>query len=112
MWEGVSGDSCAPGRQRDHTRFLQVGGLGGLRRKTKQDIKKKVNYQTLAETKLGISNSSKLIPFTNELMWLINDVAKMYYPDSKNPIFELTIEELFLLSMDVELYQKIFFCIY
>ncbi len=65
------------------------------------NIKKKVNYQTLAETKLGISNSSKLIPFTNELMWLINDVAKMYYPDSKNPIFELTIEELFLLIREI-----------
>ena len=34
-------------------------------------------------------------------MWLVVEVAKIYYPESKNPLFELTIEELFLLIREI-----------
>ena len=34
-------------------------------------------------------------------MWLIEEVARIYYPESKNPIYELTIEELFLLLREI-----------
>ena len=65
------------------------------------NIKKKVDYKSLAEKNLGISDSDSLIFFSKELMWLVEEVARIYYPDSKNPLFELTIEELFLLIREI-----------
>lgn len=65
------------------------------------NIKKKIDYSELAEKRLGIINHDSLIGLTDELLWLIEEVAKIYYPDSKNPIFELTIEELFLLIREI-----------
>lgn len=65
------------------------------------NIKKKVDYENLAEKRLGISGSDSLIGLTHELIWLIEEVARIYYPDSKNPIYELTIEELFLLIREI-----------
>lgn len=65
------------------------------------NIKKKVNYKGLAESNLGIKDKDSLITFTDELLWIVEEVAKIYYPDSKNPIFELTIEEAFLLVREI-----------
>ena len=65
------------------------------------NIKKKIDYKSLAEKRLGINDNKELISLTSELMWLIEEVARIYYPESKNPIYELTIEELFLLLREI-----------
>lgn len=65
------------------------------------NMKRKVDYKMLAENNLGISDRDSLISLVDELMWLVEEVASIYYPDSKNPLFELTIEELFLLIREI-----------
>ena len=65
------------------------------------NIKKKVDYCGLAEKRLGVKDCDSLFTLTDELIWLVEEVAKIYYPDSKKPIFELTIEELFILVREI-----------
>ena len=65
------------------------------------NIKRKVDYEKLALDKLGINGNKELITLPNELLLLIEEVARIYYPNSENPIYELTIEELFLLIREI-----------
>lgn len=65
------------------------------------DLKKQIDYNLLAEKRLGITNSDEMLTLSEEMLWLINDIASMYYPDSKHPLFELTIDELFLLIREI-----------
>lgn len=65
------------------------------------NIKKHIDYNKLAKTKLGIDSCNDLISLSNELLLLIEKVAKVYYPNSPNPIYELKIEELFLLIREI-----------
>ena len=65
------------------------------------DIKKQIDYEKLAITRLGKNDSDKMLPLTEEMLWLINEVASIYYPESKHPLFELTIDELFLLVREI-----------
>ena len=74
------------------------------------NIKRKVDYEKLAESKLGLVNKSEPLNLTSELLLLIEEVARIYYPDSENPIYELTIEELFLLVREViELFSNVIY---
>lgn len=65
------------------------------------DIKKQIDYNKLALSRLGKKDSDKMLPLTEEMLWLINEVASIYYPESKHPLFELTIDELFLLVREI-----------
>ena len=65
------------------------------------DIKKQIDYDKLALSRLGKKDSDKMLPLTEEMLWLINEVASIYYPESKHPLFELTIDELFLLVREI-----------
>ncbi|MBR6517932.1 MAG: hypothetical protein IKT40_13950 [Bacilli bacterium] len=65
------------------------------------DIKKQIDYNNLALSRLGKKDSDKMLPLTEEMLWLINEVASIYYPESKHPLFELTIDELFLLVREI-----------
>lgn len=65
------------------------------------DIKKQIDYEKLALSRLGKKDSDKMLPLTEEMLWLINEVASIYYPESKHPLFELTIDELFLLVREI-----------
>ena len=65
------------------------------------DIKKQIDYDKLALSRLGKKDSDKMLPLTEEMLWLINEVATIYYPESKHPLFELTIDELFLLVREI-----------
>ena len=65
------------------------------------NLKKKIDYKQLAKTKLGMNDKHELVSLSNELLYLIEEVAKIYYPNSENPIYELTIEELFLLLKEI-----------
>ena len=74
------------------------------------NIKRKIDYEKLAESKLGLVNISEPLNLTSELLLLIEEVARIYYPDSENPIYELTIEELFLLVREViELFSNVIY---
>ncbi len=65
------------------------------------NIKKKIDYQKLALTKLELDNQIEQLSLTKELYLLIERIAKIYYPNSEYPICELTIEELFLLIREI-----------
>ena len=65
------------------------------------DIKKQIDYEKLALSRLGKKDSDRMLPLTEEMLWLINEVASIYYPESKHPLFELTIDELFLLIREI-----------
>lgn len=44
-------------------------------------------------------NTSEKLTFIKNISWdLINDIAKLHYPDSKYPIYELSIDELLMLN--------------
>lgn len=65
-------------------------------------LKKRVDKKKLANDYLNINiEENTSISFTNELYWLINEVAKIYYPDSKMPLYELSIDEVMLLSREI-----------
>ena len=65
------------------------------------DIKKQIDYDKLATSKLGKKDCNKMLSLTEEMLWLVNEVASIYYPESKHPLFELTIDELFLLIREI-----------
>lgn len=65
-------------------------------------IKKKVNYEKLALDSLGVENSKELIPLVKEILILINNIAEVYYPNSENPIYELSIDQIFSLLREIE----------
>lgn len=65
-------------------------------------IKKKVNQKELLLEKLNFDKDDNLpLSITNEIWWLINEVAKIYYPNSDKPIFELSIDEILLLTREI-----------
>ena len=65
------------------------------------NLKKKVNYTSLAMKKLELENQNELVNIQRELLLLVEKIAKVYYPNSENPLYELTIEELFLLIREI-----------
>lgn len=65
------------------------------------NIKRKVDYTSLAEKYLNIKDCEKLYTFPEELYWLVYNTAKLYYPDSSYPLFELTIDEVFVLVREI-----------
>lgn len=64
-------------------------------------IKRKVDYKALNEKYLNIKDQDKLYTFKEEFYWLIYNTAKLYYPDSNYPLFELTIDETFDLAREI-----------
>lgn len=64
-------------------------------------IKKKINYDKLAMDALGVEDSKELIPLSKEILILINSIAEIYYPNSENPIYELSIEQIFNLLREI-----------
>lgn len=65
------------------------------------NLKKKVDYNALALKKLELENKNDLVTLPNELLLLVEKVAKVYYPNSETPLYELTIEEIFLLIREI-----------
>ena len=65
------------------------------------NLKKKVNYTSLAMKKLELENQNELVNIQRELLLLVEKIAKVYCPNSENPLYELTIEELFLLIREI-----------
>ncbi len=60
------------------------------------DVNKLINgaKDELKEESKDLSISAQIDLMTNISWQLINDIAKVYYPDSKYPLFELSVEEL------------------
>lgn len=65
-------------------------------------INRKVDYDALAKKYLKLNEpTSKAMSIPKELWWLVNDTAKIYYPESKYPLYELSIDEIFLLLREI-----------
>ncbi len=74
------------------------------------NIKRKVKYEELANTYLKLEEPLKdAMSLSKEIWWLVNEIAKIYYPNSKYPLYELSIDEIFLLLREIVslLYQII-----
>lgn len=65
-------------------------------------LKRKVKYEELSTTYLKLKEPlSGPMSISKELWWLINEIAKIYYPNSKYPLYELSIDEIFLLLREI-----------
>ena len=53
---------------------------------------------TYKEDSLNLSSNEKLAVFKKITWDLINDIAKMYYPKAKYPIYELSLDEILMLN--------------
>ena len=72
-------------------------------------IKRKKKYPNPELSYLELDKAEQLT-FASEIKWVINRIAAFYYPDSKYPLFEVSIDELMeILNNTLDVLKRVIF---